>query len=917
MNLLSAFRFQAAPAYDTEDLYDLLVAVLPTFAALADNVLKQLEASNSDLTTQTFHLHFKAKMVNLYAVLFTWDPTEHVQRLSADEDEVRNNLLGVLSELESRFLSWKSNDIGLACKRMGLERKKEDETYLKLRALRRILPEDCNPDEKLVGTLTTIIRIDNKRADKRERLLQTLDRAFGFFFSLQPFGTESDSSCPIRFSDYPWKHLWKLTKTLFNVVEKNWSCQCSISPYHADRKARLNLTHYQRFETAPTPGQVLSNSKALFRVLFPTANSRDTEWQDTEISVKNRDSERAEHIEVENGLCRVIQGVKAGIRPRMVVFSERLWQLNADVEINQLSSPQVRDSEFKSLKDLLQPSRDSRESLLSSIEGKDRLILSFVLATSLVHFIRGPWLQASLNSENICFLVSHSRLLPDITKPYLTTRCSSLSPRKSPRELNQPHRFPDILSLGVILLEIARGSPIEFREPQDHCVVALECMDKWTRICQTGRSRTVPDGLLRAISACIDPKEFRDNGLDKAVVKDFEVRKYIFERILYPLEDALCTAYEIQLNMLHKDIARVKQSRGVGSFDHREENRPEKREAAEEWLEYLEGVHDLFDKCQDQCGNLPRATQKATRVKIALLDTGLQLPGALQENYEEEERINVQQSKTFVPPAKRGAVHDWRIDNDGHGSRVGQIILEFAPGADLHVAKVFQTRDDLADPEIASQVHNRIVEAIEYATTEWKVDMIVMCFGFDEPIRAIRNAIDKAASASKPPLFFAATRNDGAHKRMAWPAKDRSVIGISSTDGYGDISSFNPVENNSDPILYAFGEGVPVRVAALGNADTKYVSGTSYATPVATALAANLLGCVRMMTTSSQENQIIYKNVPEDLQRLDGMLAVLRRHMRKEHNCGTESLLPWDFLNVKLLDKNKILEDVAKILREG
>ncbi|KAI1453627.1 subtilase [Annulohypoxylon moriforme] len=840
--------------------------------------------------------------------------------MSADEDEVRNNLLGVLSELESRFLSWKSYEVGLACKRIGLERRKENETFPKLRALRRILPEDYSPDEKFVDALTIIIRIDNKRVDKRERLLQNLDRALGFFFSFQPFGADFDSSCPIRFSDYPWKHLWKLTKTLFNVIEKNWACQCSISPSHANRKTRLNLTHHQRFETAPTPGQVLSNSKALFRILFPTANSRETEWQDTEISVKNRDYERAEHVEVEQGLCRVIRDVKAGIRPRMVVFSERLWQLNADVEINQLSSPQVQESEFKSLKDLLQLNRDSRESPLSSVEGKDRLILSFVLATSLVHFVGGPWLQESLNSENICFLVSHSRLLPDITKPYLTTRCSSLTKRKSPPGLNQPHRFPDILSLGIMLLEIARGAPIKFKEPQDRCVVALECMDKWARICRTGRSRTVPEGLLQAISACIDPKEFRSNDLDKKNIKDFEIRKYIFERILYPLEDALSTTYEIQLKTLHTDIARAKESDRTGSFDHQYENRPEKREAAEEWLGGLRGVHDMFYECQDRCERLPKVTQRAARVKIAVLDTGLQLPGALQENYEEAGRISVDHSRSFVPPKKGKAIHDWMVDEDGHGSRVGQIILEFAPAADLHVAKVFRTRNDLADPGIAAQVHKRIVEAIEYATTEWKVDMIVMCFGFDEPIRAIRNAIDKASSSSKPPLFFAATRNDGAHKRMAWPAKDRSVIGISSTDGYGDVSSFNPFEGNSDPILYAFGEGVPVKVAAPKNPDgqvTKYVSGTSYATPVAVALAANLLGCVRMMATSSPENQTIYKDVSEDLRRLDGMLAALRRHMQKRHNCGTKSLLPWDFLNVKSLDKNKILEDIAETLKEG
>ncbi|KAJ4190526.1 hypothetical protein NW767_011354 [Fusarium falciforme] len=196
-----------------------------------------------------------------------------------------------------------------------------------------------------------------------------------------------------------------------------------------------------------------------------------------------------------------------------------------------------------------------------------------------------------------------------------------------------------------------------------------------------------------------------------------------------------------------------------------------------------------------------------------------------------------------------------------------------------------------------------------------------MSFGFDEPIPLIRKAIDKASKAEKSPLFFAATRNSGAHKRMAWPAKEMSVIGISSTAGDGGVSTFNPSENKAHPILYAFGEGVPVKVAAPGNPEeciTEYVSGTSYATPVATALAANLLGCIRMVVeTCSMEDRTIYSHIPGDLQRMNDMLMVLRRRMQRRHVCGVESLLPWDFLKVELLDNNKILEDVADTLRNG
>ncbi|KAI0446279.1 subtilase [Xylaria telfairii] len=904
----------AAPAGDLENIYHLLIAVLPTFFDLAGYMRKHLEARVGSTQMQDFYLHFMSKVFNLHAVLCVWDPTELVQKLSTDEVEVQKNLIRVLHKLESRFLSWKSTEGISACKRLGLEHRNDD-SYPKLRALRAAILRDYDKQDKIteefVGGLVAIIRIHNRNVNKQEQLLQVLDQAIDFFHNLLPAGVEVDSSCPIRFTDYPMKHLWKLTTTLFNVIQKNWHCQCLSSTSHVGRQTRLNLTHHQRFEMAPTKGQVISSNGALFRILFPTTNSHDDEWQDTEIAIKHQDRERAEHRKVEDGLCRVIQGVKAGIRPRMIVFGETLWQLQADPDINRLS--QVRDSEFKSLKDLLQPNRDSRKSPLSSIEKKDRLILSLILATSLAHFVRGPWLQTGFNSENICFLMSHSRSSPNITKPYLTTSYFSSMQRESPRELNQPHRFPDILSLGILLLEIARGFAIDFKESEDRCVVALHFMDKWT-----DRSRTVPDGLCRAISACIDPAEFRNNGLDKPSVNDLDIRKYIFERILYPLEDALSTAYDIHSNTLHMDILGEEKASGVGSFDHHDENRQEKQRVAMQWTRSLEDVYDMVYECKYRYEQRSGIDQKTVRVKIAVLDTGLQLPGGLRENYEEAERVNMQQSDTFVTPTKGAAIHDWKVDDDGHGSRVSQILLKFAPTAELHIAKVFKTRLDLEDHKLATQVHKRIAEAINRATNEWEVDIVVMCFGFDDRIGVIRDALDEALKAKKPPLFFAATRNNGAHKLMAWPAKSRSVIRISSTDGNGDASSFNPAAKDADPVIYAFGEGVPVEVSVPGNLDeymTTYVSGTSYATPVAAALAANLLGCVRMVVaTSAQEDQTKYNYILMDLQRLDGMLAVLRHRMQKEHNCGTKSLLPWEFLNVRLLDDNKILKDIAETL---
>ncbi|KAF4463389.1 subtilase [Fusarium albosuccineum] len=916
MGLISKLRFGAStPVFDTRDIYDLLITGLSTFYDLADYIWRQLDDAEDGTEIQDFYLHFRAKVFNLKAVLVVWDPLETVQGLSTDENEVQKNILSILNELEARFWSWKGREACLACRRLQLERR-NDETYPKLRALRRILPEDGNLDDSVMRDLSVIIRIDNKRADRREMLLRNLDQTLGFFYNLQPAPTESESSCPKRFSDYPLKNVWDLTRTLFKTLQRNWFCQCPNNPAHIDRKTRMNLTRHQRFDTSPRHGELLLNSQVDFRMFFPIG-ARALQWQDTKISVNELNHDHAEHREIKECFCNIIQGVKPGVLPRMAVSGSRLWQ--QQVETDLLSPLQQRENEFRSLKELLQTKRSEHTLSLSKAGGRDRLILSFVLATSLIHLFPGEeGVQTSMSSETICFLVSSRASGLDVTKPYFTASCSTPIPRPEHKILNEPHCVPDILSLGILLLEIARGTSIEYQDSQDRCVVALQCLDKWAT-CRDSWTWTVPDGLYRAISACIDPTHLRDNGLDKSSVKAFHKRKYIFERILFPLEDALSTAYEVQLSILHADIAQAKAS---AASDHYDERQQDKHMAADYWRKHLagsNGVHDLVGDLQDLCENLSEADEKATHVKIAVLDTGLQLPTELQENYLAAGRINAEESESFLSGPKTTADQDWDIDCDGHGTCVGQIILDVAPVVDLHVARVFKRRSDLADSNMANQVHKNIVEAIDCATTKWTVDMIVMSLGFDEPIPLIRDAIEKASKAEKAPLFFAATRNDGAHKKMAWPARDHSVIGISSTDGYGSPSSFNPSENNFHPILYAFGEGVPVKVPVLNRPTErviKYVSGTSYATPTAAALAANMLGCVRMaVKTSSRENQCIYSNLPLELQRMTGMLAVLRHRMSMEHNSGVSSLLPWDFLNLSRLDRDKILEDVSDTLK--
>lgn len=203
------------------------------------------------------------------------------------------------------------------------------------------------------------------------------------------------------------------------------------------------------------------------------------------------------------------------------------------------------------------------------MEGKHRLILLFILATSFLHLYEGPWLHQNLNRLNICFLTTRPSTTPDVTKPYLLASCSELLSTSKSVGLNQVHRYPSVQSLGILFLEIARSSRFEIKDGEDVCFSALEACDEWVDKSRKSRAITIPDGLRRALYACLDPKNLAKKGLDQDSVTENDVRRYIFEEIVYPLGDALSIAHKIDLGKLHD--ACLQEEEEMDAFDHYDE----------------------------------------------------------------------------------------------------------------------------------------------------------------------------------------------------------------------------------------------------------------------------------------------------------------------------------------------------------
>lgn len=118
-----------------------------------------------------------------------------------------------------------------------------------------------------------------------------------------------------------------------------------------------------------------------------------------------------------------------------------------------------------------------------------------------------------------------------------------------------------------------------------------------------------------------------------------------------------------------------------------------------------------------------------------------------------------------------------------------------------------------------------------------------MSFGFQTTIPEISKQIKDAIYQEK--ILFAAASNDGGNSKRAFPASDRGVICIHSTDSKGNKSLYNPpVEKRADnfSILGQYIESCWPSEDRLGS---RRMSGTSFATPVAVALAAFMIGYIR------------------------------------------------------------------------
>lgn len=172
-------------------------------------------------------------------------------------------------------------------------------------------------------------------------------------------------------------------------------------------------------------------------------------------------------------------------------------------------------------------------------------------------------------------------------------------------------------------------------------------------------------------------------------------------------------------------------------------------------------------------------------------------------------------------------------------------------------------------------------KAITYATDKkgWNVDIVVLSLGFDEENEPIRRAISQASSHPRDKLIFAAASNLNTgsmdqSQRVCFPASMNGVFCIRSADGHGTwVNSPNRTDGTDNFSVLGTGLEAAWPLDLNNQQDTKSVSGTSFATPIAAGIAAIVL---EYSIQKEVEDARLPTSWREKLGRFSGMRAIFK-----------------------------------------
>ncbi|KAM5342058.1 hypothetical protein ACJ41O_015089 [Fusarium nematophilum] len=608
-------------------------------------------------------------------------------------------------------------------------------------------------------------------------------------------------------------------------------------------------------------------SEGLDHNLFLSCSLVEGKWQQTTCRVVTKPPRATPPLKRMKHACKTIQGCLDD-EETLTVFLHRdclLWNPDCSTTIQ---SPPIWPT--LSLAEML-------KSDLDPLRPYDKVILALNLSRMLLRMYGMGMDGCAWSAEDLFFLFESSQQTAyEIYNPYLDYSITGTGRAIGP---TSPRKFPILIAFAKLLLEIACGKvlgPFE-RRPDRPEISLLAELEKGTV------TEDVVAAYVYAIRKCL--KANKDD--DEDAGSEEEQCRAVIREAVADLEEAWSTAYATKGDLNSPKTLKVPRTVLERQSPANSQNGPTKmlqepRPAAvgEQTASLPNGLFDVTrlkvpacymdSRCTWANDFLGRADDfymqhiehlpSDKRIRVAILDTGIDdtnifFRAAKRSRRRRDSPIMMRESFLAGTAA---------TDTDGHGTNVAALVLKMAPEADLYVGKI-------------SSGH----EAIRWAI-DLNVHIINMSFGISNASEEIRGAIRDAEAAGI--ICTIAASNYGSNEMRSFPAKLDQVLCIHAGDGNGNKSGLNPTPLRWRDNLSTLGVCIP---SEWRGEEDHYVSGTSYAAPVAAGIAANVLRFVQWATDEGFMTQP---------QRMNAYSCAGMRHIMLamcEPRDGYDFVMPW------------------------
>lgn len=262
------------------------------------------------------------------------------------------------------------------------------------------------------------------------------------------------------------------------------------------------------------------------------------------------------------------QRIKEICKPLRIALSSKLKCLNLELEDGELYKIQSTKTRFTS--DELTNAVSLGQLISSGTMGlgeKVKRVLAVLLAYAVLHHYGGSWLGPSWGRDNVFFMKSAAAIA---LRPYIFTRVERTAQLQPVALLEDSdlddldpdeipiHPYPDLVTLGTILLEIYEAKPIEALAAHFGIVEEENINAKWFVADEVyGKIRgDLPDNYREAVNACLDPNfgsSADDSDRAEQEIEDF--RRQIYMEVVKPLEDELDQGFGKSVSIDDLDIA--------------------------------------------------------------------------------------------------------------------------------------------------------------------------------------------------------------------------------------------------------------------------------------------------------------------------------------------------------------------------